>query len=132
MAPKYKRQLRFGNYCKALESLNKGATHFDKLNELEKDGLVQRFEYTFDLAWKVMQDYIVELGYNDIKGPRPVMTQMATNGLIDPFIWEEILEARNSLSHIYDETVSRKYLQQIISDFLPEFNSFKSKMQNIK
>lgn len=132
MAPKNKRQLRFENYCKALESLNKGATHFDKLNELEKDGLVQRFGYTFDLAWKVMQDYIVELGYNDIKGPRPVMTQMAAIGFIDPFTWEEILEARNSLSHIYDETVSRQYLKQIISDFLPEFNNFKSKMQNIK
>lgn len=132
MAPKNKRQLRFENYCKALESLNKGATHFDQLNELEKDGLVQRFGYTFDLAWKVMQDYIVELGYNDIKGPRPVMTQMAAIGFIDPFTWEEILEARNSLSHIYDETVSRQYLKQIISDFLPEFNNFKSKMQNIK
>ncbi|MBE2189141.1 MAG: nucleotidyltransferase substrate binding protein [Desulfobulbaceae bacterium] len=131
MAPKNKRQLRFENYCKALESLNKGATHFDKLNELEKDGLVQRFGYTFDLAWKVMQDYIVELGYNDIKGPRPVMTQMAAIGFIDPFTWEEILEARNSHSHIYDETVSRQYLKQIISDFLPEFNNFKSKMQNV-
>lgn len=132
MASEIRRKLRFESYCKALESLNKAATHFDNLNELEKDGLIQRFVFTFDLAWKVMQDYIIELGYNDIKGPRPVMTQMAANGFIDPFVWGEILESRNSLSHIYDETVSREYLQKIINDFLPEFIGFKSKMQSIK
>ncbi len=132
MAQENRRQLRFESYCKALESLKNAATRFDNLNELEKDGLIQRFEFTFDLAWKVMQDYISELGYNDIKGPRPVMTQMAANGFIDPFIWGEILEARNSLSHVYDEATSREYLQKIINDYLPEFIGFKSKMQSIK
>ena len=131
MAPENRRKLRFGNYCKALESLNKGATHFDKLNELEMDGLIHRFEIAFDLSWKVMQDYMSEIGYSDIKGPRPVMAQMATIGFIDPFIWEEILIFRNNISYIDNETFKRQYLQKIISDFLSEFNNFKSKMQNV-
>lgn len=78
-----------------------------------------------------MQDYIVELGYNDIKGPRPVMTQMAAIGFIDPFAWGEILEVRNNIVHIDDETVKNENLKKIINDYLPEFNNFKSIMQNV-
>ena len=69
-------QQRFENYKDALETIGEVVPRFKELTELEKDGLIQRFEFTFDLAWKVMQDYLRYAGYKDIKGPRPVITQM--------------------------------------------------------
>ena len=56
------------------------------------------------------------------------MTQMAKDGLIDPFIWEEILKVRNELTHIYDEEKSRDYLDRIVYIFYPELVKFKDLM----
>lgn len=99
-------QLRFENYSDAL-TLEEIIPQYSALNELEKDGLIQRFEFCFDLAWKVMQDYLKFVGYKDIKGPRPCITQIARDGLLDPFVCEDVLLARNELGNIYDEEKSR-------------------------
>ncbi len=96
------------------------------MNALEQDGALQRFEYTFELSWKLMQSYLSAIGYNDIKGPRPVIKQMVKDNLLNPFIWEEILETRNLLSHSYNKDKSRALLKKITSDFLPEFEAFKN------
>lgn len=120
--------LRLNSYCKALKTLEEIVPLFSTLSDLEKDGLIQRFEFTFDLSWKVMQDYLKEIGYVDIKGPRPVIKQMIQDGILNPFIWEEILLARNELSHIYNEEKSRSYLDKIIFDYYPAFVDFKEKM----
>ncbi|MBI3502609.1 MAG: nucleotidyltransferase substrate binding protein [Bacteroidetes bacterium] len=119
---------RFENYCAALKTLEEIIPRYKELSELEKDGLIQRFEFTFDLAWKLMQDYLKFIGYNDLKGPRPVITQMAQDGMLDPFIWEDLLLARNELSHIYNEKKSRTYLDKIIFDYFPALNELKNKM----
>lgn len=123
-------QLRFENYCDALKTLEEIVPKYNILNELEKDGLIQRFEFCFDLAWKVMQDYLKFAGYKDIKGPRICIMQMAQDGLLDPFVWEDLLLARNELSHIYDEAKSRVYLDKIILDYYPAFEGFKVKMSS--
>ncbi len=123
--------LRLKNYNEALNALQEGAAQYERLNELEKDGLIQRFEFTFELAWKVMQDYLKETGYSGLRGPRPSITQMGADGFIDPFVWSEIVEARNELSHVYNEEKSRSYLDRIIFDFLPAFTEFKSKMLSV-
>jgi nucleotidyltransferase substrate binding protein (TIGR01987 family) len=120
--------LRFENYCVTLQTLEDAIKLFADLNELEKDGLIQRFEFTFELAWKVMQDYLKYAGYKDIKGPRLCITQMGRDGYIDPFMWEEILTARNELSHIYNEQKSRLFLVKIIAEFYPLLFDFKNNM----
>ncbi len=120
---------RFENYKQALLTIEEVAAAYTQMSELEKDGLVKRFELTFDLAWKVMQDYIKYTGYNDIKGPRASITQMAHDGLVDAFVWEEILNARNELTHIYSEEMSRLYLNDIINNFLPAFREYRLQME---
>ena len=122
-------KLRFENFNDALRSMEETIPRYNSLSELEKDGLIQRFEFTFDLAWKVMQDYLKYQGYADIKGPRASITQMAQDGLVDAFVWEEVLEARNELSHIYNEEKSRGYLDKIVLDFFPALLQFKLQMQ---
>jgi len=98
------------------------------LSELEKDGMIQRFEFTFDLAWKVMQDDLKLAGYKDARGRRACITQMAQDTFIDPFVWEDILVAPNELSHISDKAKSRDYLDKIIFDYHPAINEFKNTM----
>src|ERR1022692_435873 len=124
-------QLRFENFTEALKTLEDIIPRYKEMNELEKDGLIQRFEFTFDIAWKVMQDYLKNAGYIDKKGPRLVLEQMAQDGFIDPFIWADILIARNDFSHNYNSTLSRSHLDKIVFDFVPAFVEFKAAMQKL-
>lgn len=120
--------LRFKNYSNALKTLEEVIVRYNELNELEKDGLVQRFEFTVELAWKVMQDYLKEMGYQGLNGPKPVITQMGADGLLDPFTWNEMLEVRNELSHTYDEERSRQHLDEIVYNFIPVLQHFRNTM----
>lgn len=124
-------QFRFKSHSDALASIEEIIPRYKDLNELEKDGLVQRFEFTVELVWKVMQDYLRETGYQGLSGPRPVIIQMGADGLIDPFMWNEILSTRNELSHIYDEDRSREHLDHIIFDYIPTLQQFQNKMLNL-
>ncbi|HET6990945.1 MAG TPA: nucleotidyltransferase substrate binding protein, partial [Bacteroidia bacterium] len=68
---------RFSNFKKALAKLGEVTEHKKKseLSELEIEGLIQRFEYTYELAWKTLQDLLQDKGYQDIIGPNPVIEQ---------------------------------------------------------
>ncbi|MEI6815273.1 MAG: HI0074 family nucleotidyltransferase substrate-binding subunit [Bacteroidota bacterium] len=124
-------QLRFEKFVYALKTMEDVLPRYNEMNELEKDGLIQRFEFTFDIAWKVMQDYLKSAGYIDKKGPRLVLEQMAQDGFIDPFIWADILIARNDFSHTYNHALSRSHLDKIVYDFVPAFIEFKTTMQKL-
>jgi len=119
---------RFDHFKNAFQTIEAVLPLFAQMTELEKDGLIQRFEITFDLSWKVMQDYLKEAGYADIKGPRACIKQMAQDNHLDGFYWEEMLNARNELSHVYDEAGSRNYLDKIVNDYTPVFKAFSLKM----
>jgi nucleotidyltransferase substrate binding protein (TIGR01987 family) len=122
-------QERYGQFCHALATLADVVPRAQELNELEKDGLLQRFEFTFELAWKVMQDYLHHTGQSHIKGPRPVLAEMANNDPIDPFLWEEMLTTRNKLSHVYSEEQSRIFVEMIVMEFFSELENFRHTMQ---
>jgi len=119
---------RFENYCEALNRVEEISVNFKTLSEIDKDALIHRFEFTVDLSWKVMQDYLKYAGYMNLKGPRASITQMATDGFIDQYSWEEIIECRNTLSHIYDEEKSRILLDQIMFIHLPNLQIFRDTM----
>jgi hypothetical protein len=72
---------RFSNLKKAFLRL-KEAVDTENLSELEREGLIQRFEYTYELAWKTLQDLLEAKGYLDIKGPTPVFQQAFQDGYI--------------------------------------------------
>lgn len=113
-------QERFEFYQKAMQSLKIALQRFDRLSDLEQDGAVQRFKFTFELAWKTLQDYFTEGGYLDAKGPRNVIKRAAENDLIhDGYGWLQMLENRNELNHTYDEEKSRQILDRVVRDYLP-------------
>ena len=122
---------RFENFCDALNRVEEIALHYKNLSEIEKDALIHRFEFTVDLSWKVMQDYLKYAGYNGLKGPRASITQMGSDGYIDPFAWGEIIICRNTLSHVYNEEKSRELLEQIMLIHLPQLRLFQNRMQSL-
>jgi nucleotidyltransferase substrate binding protein (TIGR01987 family) len=119
MAKRWQERHEF--YQKALNQLTSGLASYPNLNDLEKDGAIQRFEFTFELAWKTLQDYLAQqAGYVDVKGPRPVLKQAVQDGLlIDGYTWIQMLDRRNALTHVYDETESREILEIVSTTYLP-------------
>ncbi len=92
---------RFQNYEKAFLRL-KEAIEMETLNELERNGLIQRFEFTIDLSWKVMKDYLEEKGFFFKTSPKDTFRMAQENNFID-YAQELIdgLDMRNELSHDY-------------------------------
>ena len=72
---------RFKSYSKALSQLE-SALQQKRFSVLEKDGVIKRFEFTFELAWKTLQDKLYDEGYLTTKGPKPVIKQAFSNGMI--------------------------------------------------
>jgi nucleotidyltransferase substrate binding protein (TIGR01987 family) len=99
------------------------------LNQLEKEGVVQRFEYCFELAWKTLKDYLEESGLVfPAVTPRQVLKDaFAAKTLADGQVWIDMLDHRNLLSHTYNlasfeeavEAIHKRYLAAI--DQLHEF-----------
>ena len=92
----------------------------DDLSELELEGLVQRFEYTFELSWKVMQDFLLYKGYEFMLGPNGTLKMAFEDGLIaDHDGWRRMAKSRNTLSHVYDEEEAMPIIRLIYSDYAP-------------
>lgn len=110
---------RFANYQSALSELSE-AVHKPNLNKLEKQGLIKAFEYSFELAWKTLQDYIQALGIKDVVGPKPVLSEAFKLGLLaSGEKWFELLEDRNQTSHIYNKNVADEIANEIVKNHFP-------------
>lgn len=104
---------RYANFQKAFLQLDK-AVDIDHYNDLEREGLIQRFEYTFELAWKTLQDLLAAKGYEDVKGPKPVIRQAFQDGyLLDGDAWLDMWESRLKSSHTYDEDTAIEIADKI-------------------
>lgn len=126
---------RLDNYNKALSKLT-DAVQLDKtkeLSELEKQGLIQSFEYTHELAWKVMKDYFVFQGNTEITGSRDATRQAFKANLIeDGDNWLKMVHNRNLTSHTYNEETSEEIYKNIVTIFYPLFVLFQNKMNQLK
>lgn len=93
---------RFENFQKATNQLTEFIEK-EELNKFEVQGLIQCFEYTFELAWKTMKDYLEKEGF-DVKSPRKtIQTAFQIQLIIDGHTWIDALEKRNLMAHTYDE-----------------------------
>jgi len=98
---------RLDNFRKAISQL-KEFIEKPELNKFEKQGLIQCFEYTFELAWKTMKDYLKEQGFS-IKSPRmAIQTGFQIQLLKDGHVWIDALEKRNLMAHTYDENLTNE------------------------
>lgn len=94
---------RFQNFEKSLQYLEQ-ALNIAEPDIIQKAGLIQFFEMSFELAWNVIKDYLEEQGFIEIKSPRSALKKGFETGLIhDGHNWMMLLEDRNITSHAYDE-----------------------------
>ncbi|MGV3558271.1 nucleotidyltransferase substrate binding protein [Larkinella arboricola] len=119
---------RFGSYKRVLAQLNK---FIDKgeLNELEEQGLIKAFEYTFELAWKTLQDFLRNKGYIDIAGPKPVIEQAFQDGYIDGFAWVRMHKSRNLTSHTYNEETADEIANAVKNEYVVLLNGLSHRLE---
>jgi nucleotidyltransferase substrate binding protein (TIGR01987 family) len=96
----------------------------------QKAGIIQFFEISFELAWKVMKDYSEEIGFTDVKSPRDAIKKSFETGIIDDGeTWIKALADRNLSSHTYEEITANEIDNLIRTDYFKILNSFKIVMQ---
>ncbi|MCF8104038.1 MAG: nucleotidyltransferase substrate binding protein [Desulfohalobiaceae bacterium] len=122
---------RFQNFLKALGRLQK---FIDKgeLSELEEQGLIKAFEYTFELAWTTLKDFLEYQGHTDIYGSRDSIRKAFEVNLIDDGQgWMDMLESRNKTSHTYNEETAQEICLAVQRDYFPLFQQLKKKLSSL-
>lgn len=136
---------RFSNYVKAFYKLDEAVTRIKKdytieddgtidddefFDDIIKEGLIQRFEYTHELAWKVMKDFLEEVGSVKIYGSKDATKEAFAADLIqDGEVWMEMIKSRNETSHTYNEQTADNIFFKVIHQYHPEFIAFLTRME---
>jgi nucleotidyltransferase substrate binding protein (TIGR01987 family) len=101
-----------------------------KLNEMEEQGLIKAFEYTYELSWKTLQDLLREKGYPDIAGPKPVIEQSFQDGYIaDGEGWMRMHVSRNLTSHTYDEETAAEIILKIRESYFDLLKALHARLE---
>lgn len=117
-------EIKFENFSKAIKRLGDANTHFKSVqDEFSRDSVIQRFEFTYELAWKILYEVLIDQGLEDInKTPRSVFQAACDAGLIkNSDLWLQMMFARNKTSHQYDEAESIQIADDICNIYLNEF-----------
>ena len=124
---------RFSSFVKALLKITEVVELKDyKLSDLEKEGVTQRFEFTHELCWNVMKDYLIYDGIQNIIGSRSTVREAFNKGIISKGeIWMEMIESRNKTSHAYLESILLLEFEKIINIYYPLLLEFQEKMKSL-
>ena len=123
---------RFANYRKALDQMRKFIEK-GELSDLEEQGLIKAFEYTYELAWNTIKDYLQYQGDTTIMGSRDAIRSAFSLGIIEQGeVWMEMLKDRNRTSHTYNEATADEIASSIIDDYWREFIVLETKFKSLK
>lgn len=128
-------QQRLENYQKALSQLNAAVnlSLLRELSDLEKQGLIQAFEFTHELAWNVLKDYFNYQGNTSITGSRDAVREAFNKNLIvDGEGWMEMIVSRNKTSHTYNVDVANDIVYKVIHHYAELFNQLLNTMHTLK
>lgn len=117
-------QQRFNNYLKALQTVAEAVDLAGQrpLSRLEQHGLIQGFEFTHELAWNVLKDYLEAQGFVGLIGSRNATRQAFKDALIqDGEAWMDMIKARNLTSHTYNTDIAAEIASDILTRFYPAF-----------
>lgn len=125
---------RFDNYGRALQTLRNAAELATQrpLSELEQQGLIQGFEFTHELAWNLLKDFLEAQGIAGLIGSRDAIRTAFKNGLLeDGETWMEMIKARNLSSHTYQQDLAQRIATDILTRFYPAFVALELKMRSM-
>ena len=129
---------RFENFQKAFQKLVEAVAYIKNndskveviLDEIIKEGLIQRFEYTHELAWNVMKDYATYQGNTTVGGSRDATREAFQLQLMsDGAVWMDMIGSRNKTSHTYNEATADEIYLKILNDYFPAFLEFQKNME---
>ena len=128
VSPDIRWKQRFQNFNKALSYLE-DALKIDQPDMVQKAGLIQFFEISFELALKVLKDYLEEQGKPELKFPREVIKEAFQAELIgDGHTWLKALTDRNLTSHTYNEAIADEVVSEIRSMYFPMLREVRTKL----
>jgi nucleotidyltransferase substrate binding protein (TIGR01987 family) len=122
---------RFNSYSKAFNQLKNAVelSSLRRLSELEEQGLIQAFEYTHELAWKTLKDFLEDQGYNTLYGSKDVTRTAFKLGLLeDGEAWMNMIKSRNETSHTYNEENAADIVKVIITSYSGNFDRLHKKL----
>jgi len=123
---------RFNHFTKALSQLSKFIQK-GKLNELEEQGLIQAFKYTYELAWNTLKDYFESQGETEIHGSRDAFRLAFRRGAIeDGETWMDMVRSRTLTSHTYNEEIAQKIVKAISGQYAQQFVKLHEKLESLK
>jgi nucleotidyltransferase substrate binding protein (TIGR01987 family) len=126
---------RLDNYEKAVAVLENAfsISQERELTELEKMGLIQAFEMTFELAWNLMKDFLRYIGIFEIMGSKDTIKRAFSNGIIDNAqVWIDMIDSRNETSHCYDEVIAIRVVTSVTRSYVEEMKNFLETMNRFK
>jgi len=119
---------RFDNFQRALLVLERGVrlARSRDLSELEQQGLIQGFEFSHELAWNLLKDYLQHQGITGVVGSRDATRLAFQNGLIsDGELWMEMIRARNQSSHTYNLEQAQAIALAVTTRYEPAFRALR-------
>ncbi|HNG35561.1 MAG TPA: nucleotidyltransferase substrate binding protein [Nitrosomonas sp.] len=130
--PDIRWQQRFANYQKALLQLQNAVELSNQraLSPLEKQGVIQAFEFTHELAWNLLKDFLQDQGNQNIRGSKDATREAFKVELIqDGEQWMAMIQSRNISSHTYNEHTAEQLVNAIIHDYYPLFRALKKEIE---
>jgi nucleotidyltransferase substrate binding protein (TIGR01987 family) len=125
---------RFSHFKKALAQLKEATALAQKrpLSRLEEQGLIQAFEFTHELAWNVLKDFLEERGVQHLYGSRDTTREAFKAGLIENGeAWMSMIQSRNLTSHTYDEAVAAAIASAVRTTYFTEFERLQNKLEDL-
>jgi len=123
---------RFDNYSRAFVLLREAVETMQirELTQLEKEGIIQRFEYTWELAWKVLKDYLENSGVilDTVTPAAAIKAAFAARIIENGDLWMKALDARNQMSHTYNLKTFEQIIAEIRRDYLGLFDALHLKL----
>lgn len=104
-----------------------------QLSKLEAQGLIQGFEYTHELAWNTLKDFLENRGVGDLYGSRDTTRTAFRTGLVENGeIWMEMIQSRNLTTHTYNEATAAQIVEAILNAYFAEFQALQIKLEELK
>ena len=126
---------RFDSFTKAFVLLENAILLSKErtLSELERQGLIQSFEFTHELAWKTIKDFFEWQGTQDVFGSKDAAREAFSFGLIDDgSVWMKMIKSRNESSHTYNEKTAEEIFIAVTGEYYKAFKDFSEKMTSLK
>jgi nucleotidyltransferase substrate binding protein (TIGR01987 family) len=126
---------RFQNFKKAFSQLSGAAALAQQrpLSELEQQGLIKAFEFTHELAWNTLKDFLENRGQTNLFGSKDATRQAFSAGLIgNGEAWMAMIQSRNQTSHTYDQGTAHEITRAITSSYLAELEKFQKRFEELE